>query len=38
VIRILAPLTIPEAQLEEGMKLLEESLAEAANSQATAVA
>jgi 4-aminobutyrate aminotransferase/(S)-3-amino-2-methylpropionate transaminase len=29
VIRILAPLTIPEAQLEEGMALLEQSLLEA---------
>ncbi len=29
VIRILAPLTIPEAQLEEGLELLEQSLAEA---------
>ena len=29
VIRILAPLTIPEAQLEEGLGLLEQSLAEA---------
>jgi 4-aminobutyrate aminotransferase/(S)-3-amino-2-methylpropionate transaminase len=29
VIRILAPLTIPEAQLEEGLQLLEQSLAEA---------
>jgi 4-aminobutyrate aminotransferase/(S)-3-amino-2-methylpropionate transaminase len=29
VIRILAPLTIPEAQLEEGLGLLEASLAEA---------
>ena len=28
VIRILAPLTIPEAQLEEGLGLLEQSLAE----------
>jgi 4-aminobutyrate aminotransferase/(S)-3-amino-2-methylpropionate transaminase len=36
VIRILAPLTIPEAQLEEGLMLLEESLAEA--SAITAVA
>jgi 4-aminobutyrate aminotransferase-like enzyme len=38
VIRILAPLTIPEAQLDEGMELLEQSLAEASNSQASAVA
>jgi 4-aminobutyrate aminotransferase/(S)-3-amino-2-methylpropionate transaminase len=38
VIRILAPLTIPEAQLEEGLKLLEESLAEASAGAATAVA
>jgi 4-aminobutyrate aminotransferase/(S)-3-amino-2-methylpropionate transaminase len=29
VIRILAPLTIPEAQLDEGLTLLEQSLAEA---------
>ncbi|HEX6397489.1 MAG TPA: 4-aminobutyrate--2-oxoglutarate transaminase [Steroidobacteraceae bacterium] len=35
VIRILAPLTIPDAQLEEGLGLLEESLAEAAQSGAT---
>jgi 4-aminobutyrate aminotransferase/(S)-3-amino-2-methylpropionate transaminase len=34
VIRILAPLTIPEAQLEEGLKLLEESLAEVAPAAA----
>ena len=38
VIRILAPLTIPEAQLEEGLGLLEQSLAEATSGQATAVA
>ena len=38
VIRILAPLTIPEAQLDEGMELLEQSLAEATSGQATAVA
>jgi len=38
VIRILAPLTIPEAQLDEGMELLEQSLADASNSQASAVA
>ena len=41
VIRILAPLTIPEAQLEEGLGLLEQSLAEASAArrrQATAVA
>jgi 4-aminobutyrate aminotransferase/(S)-3-amino-2-methylpropionate transaminase len=38
VIRILAPLTIPEAQLDEGMELLEQSLAEASSGQATAVA
>ena len=38
VIRILAPLTIPEAQLEEGMELLEQSLAEATQSAASAVA
>jgi 4-aminobutyrate aminotransferase/(S)-3-amino-2-methylpropionate transaminase len=39
VIRILAPLTIPEAQLEEGLGLLEQSLAEATQgSAATAVA
>jgi len=39
VIRILAPLTIPEAQLEEGLALLEQSLAEATQSMAsTAVA
>lgn len=38
VIRILAPLTIPEAQLDEGLKLLEESIAEATGASATAVA
>jgi 4-aminobutyrate aminotransferase/(S)-3-amino-2-methylpropionate transaminase len=38
VIRILAPLTIPEAQLEEGMGLLAQSLAEVTSSAATAVA
>jgi 4-aminobutyrate aminotransferase/(S)-3-amino-2-methylpropionate transaminase len=39
VIRILAPLTIPEAQLEEGLGLLEQSLVEATQSMAsTAVA
>ncbi len=38
VIRILAPLTIPEAQLDEGLKLLEESLAEASTGATTAVA
>ena len=38
VIRILAPLTIPEAQLEEGLALLEESLAEASGGATTAVA
>jgi 4-aminobutyrate aminotransferase/(S)-3-amino-2-methylpropionate transaminase len=38
VIRILAPLTIPEAQLEEGLGLLEESLAEASTGATTAVA
>jgi 4-aminobutyrate aminotransferase/(S)-3-amino-2-methylpropionate transaminase len=38
VIRILAPLTIPEAQLEEGLKLLEESLAEASGGTKSAVA
>ena len=31
----LAPLTIPEAQLEEGMQLLEQSLAEATSAGAT---
>jgi 4-aminobutyrate aminotransferase/(S)-3-amino-2-methylpropionate transaminase len=38
VIRILAPLTIPEAQIEEGLGLLEESLAEASGGATTAVA
>jgi 4-aminobutyrate aminotransferase/(S)-3-amino-2-methylpropionate transaminase len=38
VIRILAPLTIPEAQIEEGLKLLEESLAETSAGTTTAVA
>ena len=38
VIRILAPLTIPEVQLEEGLGLLEQSLAEASAGAATAVA
>jgi 4-aminobutyrate aminotransferase/(S)-3-amino-2-methylpropionate transaminase len=38
VIRILAPLTIPEAQLEEGLGLLEQALAEATQGAATAVA
>jgi 4-aminobutyrate aminotransferase-like enzyme len=38
VIRILAPLTIPEAQLDEGLELLEQSLAEASSAQTTAVA
>jgi 4-aminobutyrate aminotransferase/(S)-3-amino-2-methylpropionate transaminase len=41
VIRILAPLTIPDEQLEEGLKLLEESLAEVtqgAGAATTAVA
>ena len=38
VIRILAPLTIPEALLEEGLGLLEQSLAEATGGSATAVA
>ena len=33
VIRILAPLTIPEAQLEEGLGLLEQSLAEATQAR-----
>jgi 4-aminobutyrate aminotransferase / (S)-3-amino-2-methylpropionate transaminase / 5-aminovalerate transaminase len=36
VIRILAPLTIPEAQLDEGLELLEQSLAEASASAAAA--
>ena len=38
VIRILAPLTIPEAQLEEGLGLLEQSLTEASAGATTAVA
>jgi len=38
VIRILAPLTIPEAQLEEGLGLLEQSLVEATTAQTSAVA
>jgi len=38
VIRILAPLTIPEAQLDEGLKLLEESIEEASSGAASAVA
>src|SRR5690349_7860713 len=38
VIRFLAPLTIPEAQLEEGLGLLEQSLAEATQGAASAVA
>ncbi|HUQ09739.1 MAG TPA: 4-aminobutyrate--2-oxoglutarate transaminase [Steroidobacteraceae bacterium] len=38
VIRILAPLTIPEEQLEEGLGLLEQSLAEASAGTTTAVA
>jgi 4-aminobutyrate aminotransferase-like enzyme len=38
VIRILAPLTIPEVQLEEGLSLLEESIAEATGGSASAVA
>src|SRR6186713_4228 len=38
VIRILAPLTIPEAQLEEGLGLLEQALAEATQGATTAVA
>ena len=38
VIRILAPLTIPEAQLEEGLTLLEQSLAEASAGTNSAVA
>jgi 4-aminobutyrate aminotransferase/(S)-3-amino-2-methylpropionate transaminase len=36
VIRILAPLTIPEAQLNEGLELLEQSLAEASAAAAAA--
>ena len=38
VIRILAPLTIPEAHLEEGLGLLEQSLVEATQGSNTAVA
>jgi 4-aminobutyrate aminotransferase/(S)-3-amino-2-methylpropionate transaminase len=38
VIRILAPLTIPEAHLEEGLGLLEQSLAEVTHGATTAVA
>jgi 4-aminobutyrate aminotransferase / (S)-3-amino-2-methylpropionate transaminase / 5-aminovalerate transaminase len=38
VIRILAPLTIPDAQLDEGLQLLEQALAEASAAQTTAVA
>jgi len=38
VIRILAPLTIPDAQLEEGLELIEQSLAEVTQGAATAVA
>ncbi|HEX6638338.1 MAG TPA: aminotransferase class III-fold pyridoxal phosphate-dependent enzyme, partial [Steroidobacteraceae bacterium] len=38
VIRILAPLTIPEAQLEEGLDLLEQSVTEASAGTTTAVA
>jgi 4-aminobutyrate aminotransferase/(S)-3-amino-2-methylpropionate transaminase len=38
VIRILAPLTIPEAQLEEGLGLLEHALAEVTQSASSAVA
>ena len=38
VIRILAPLTIPESQLEEGLKLLEESLADVTKGTGTATA
>jgi 4-aminobutyrate aminotransferase/(S)-3-amino-2-methylpropionate transaminase len=38
VIRILAPLTIPETQLEEGLGLLEQSLVEATQGATTAVA
>jgi len=36
VIRILAPLTIPEAQLNEGLELLEQSLAEASGTAVAA--
>ncbi len=38
VIRILAPLTIPESQLDEGLAILEQSLAEASAGTTTAVA
>jgi 4-aminobutyrate aminotransferase / (S)-3-amino-2-methylpropionate transaminase / 5-aminovalerate transaminase len=38
VIRILAPLTTPEAQLEEGLGLLEQALTEASAGTTTAVA
>jgi 4-aminobutyrate aminotransferase/(S)-3-amino-2-methylpropionate transaminase len=38
VIRILAPLTIPEAMLDEGLTLLEQSLTEATAGTTTAVA
>ncbi len=38
VIRILAPLTIPEAQLAEGLDLLEQSLADVTQTSTTAVA
>jgi 4-aminobutyrate aminotransferase/(S)-3-amino-2-methylpropionate transaminase len=38
VIRILAPLTIPEAHLEEGLGLLEQALAEVTQGATTAVA
>jgi 4-aminobutyrate aminotransferase/(S)-3-amino-2-methylpropionate transaminase len=38
VIRILAPLTIPEAMLDEGLTLLEQSLTEAIAGTTTAVA
>jgi 4-aminobutyrate aminotransferase/(S)-3-amino-2-methylpropionate transaminase len=38
VIRILAPLTIPESHLDEGLQLLELSIAEATTGAATAVA
>jgi 4-aminobutyrate aminotransferase/(S)-3-amino-2-methylpropionate transaminase len=38
VIRILAPLTIPETQLEEGLRLLEDAIAEATTGSTSAVA
>ena len=38
VIRILAPLTIPEKQLEEGLDILEQSMTEATAGTTTAVA